>query len=841
MINLRVLVPEATENYIQNPQFRYGTTGWTTVGSTLTRTLDFARFGIASGQVVTNGAATGEGVYYRVSSLSGISDVITISVYLRGNSGNEKVRLHLQDNPAGYEWTSEVVELRKDRWTRVEVSGRCSGGNDIRLKVETADSVAKAYTFYVDGAQMERKSYSTSYCDGDQPGCRWNLTASASNSTRTADTREGGRWIPLAGPCRPDNDIYVTVLGGLGTPPVQNNMQPWAIAPGSFFQNQKVLDRVATLNFTVKSEKLAQSGLSLSSLHELRQQLVDLFKADKTLNDEAFWFEYSDTNSDKPLYIRFRYEAGLEGSWDVRNGWFNTFALRLIAVDPFWVEDSQEVKQLTVKNTYSAATTINAFMRKNGEWLKITDSSGNHISGTVQCFAVAPDGTIYIGGAFTTPVGITRICKFDGTTLTVLGAGGANNTVYGLAVAPDGTLYAVGDFTTIGGVACNRVAKYNPTTNTWAALGTGLNSTGRTVCVAPNGQVYVGGAFTTAGGVACLRVARWDSLQWRTVGATSGVSDDVYAIINGYDGNTLYMGGRFLTSNGGGVTYNAVCSIDINTNLLSQLGTGMNSSGSPTVYSLALGLDGTVYAGGLFFLPGNTALTVFDNIGQWNGGATWLPVGTGLSDPTGGTGASVLSLSIGKMGELYAAGNFSLAGTKPLYGFGKYYGDTWSPIELVQLPPAASQNGLSILYHPNGDLFVGMGAGTGALFRHTPKINIVTNPGTAAVFPRLYIIGPGNLVYISNIKTGQEIFLYLTVLSGEEVFIDFARGTIISTTRGSLQYTLVPGSEIRSIYLLPGDNSFSVLMTEEVNPSMSLQFQPQDWSADAVVDAEALE
>lgn len=839
MINLRVLVPEATQNYIQNPQFRYATTGWFTVGSTLTRSLDFARFGIASGKVVTNGAALGEGAYYRVSNLSGISDVITVSVYLRGNVGDEKVRLRLQDDPTGFEWTTTVLELRTDRWIRAEITGRCTGGNDIRLKVETADTVARAYTFYVDGAQMERKAYSTSYCDGDQPGCRWNVSAGSSVSSRTADTREGGRWIPLAGPCRPNNDIYVTVLGGFGDPPVQNNIQPWASAPGSFYQNQKILDRVVTLNFTVKNEKMHASKLSelsMRKIHELRQQLVDLFKTDKTLNDEAFWFEYSETNSDKALYIRMRYEAGLDGSWDVRNGWFNTFAVRLIAVDPLWYEDTYEVKQLSTKDYLSSATALDLWGRLNGQWQPIRNAAGVGVSANgVWAIKMAPDGSIYFCGQFTNPN--NRIMKWDGSTLTVLGNNGANGNVYDLDVAADGTVYAVGDFTAIGGVAANRVAKYNPVTDTWSAMGTGLaggGAIGYAVCVAPNGQIYVGGDFTTAGGVSCLYVARWDGFQWRTVGATSGVNTIVYTIINAGNGKTLYMGGIFVTSNGGSVTYNYVAQIDTTSNLLSQMGNGIDNGVGGLVRTLVVGRDGVVYAGGQFPVSNNTIM-------RWSGGALWSVPGTGLINPGVSVPGLVYKLALGTKGEIYAAGDFTLAGTRNVVAFAKYYGDTWLPVEVNLLGQTVSnKSGRSILQHTNGDLYLGLLSSAPFQYQY-PKINTVTNPGTTAVFPVIYASGQGTLKYISNIKTGQEIFFDLTIFSGEEVFIDFSTGTIRSTTRGNLLYTLMPGSEIRSVYLLPGENQFSVLMDNDVTPTMQIGFQLQDWSADAVVDAEALE
>ena len=233
-INLRILVPDDTINYITNPQLRYVTTGWTANGATITRTLDYARFGIASLKVVTNGSVLNEGTFFRVSSLLGVSDIVTCSVYVRGAG---KVRIRMIDNTTGRQFLGEVFQLDDLRWKRISVSGNISGtpaGNDVRLYVETADLTAKAITFYVDGAQMERKPYPTTYCDGDIPGCSWAGPKSGSVSTRTEYTRLGGRWVDLAGPCRGNEDLYVTVLGGMGSAPIISQIQPFALAPGSY-------------------------------------------------------------------------------------------------------------------------------------------------------------------------------------------------------------------------------------------------------------------------------------------------------------------------------------------------------------------------------------------------------------------------------------------------------------------------------------------------------------------------------------------------------------------------------------------------------------------------------
>ena len=154
MATLRILVPDGTTNYVKNPSMRFDATGWTAAGSTLTRTLTRARFGISALQVVTNGSALNEGAYYRVSNLTNVNDPITVSAYVRGTG---RVRIRVISSLGGSQAFSKDVDLLADRWTRIYATGRHNGSNDIRVYVETNGAAAQARTFYVDGVQMEVK------------------------------------------------------------------------------------------------------------------------------------------------------------------------------------------------------------------------------------------------------------------------------------------------------------------------------------------------------------------------------------------------------------------------------------------------------------------------------------------------------------------------------------------------------------------------------------------------------------------------------------------------------------------------------------------------------------
>lgn len=844
-INLRVLVPQSTTNYVKNSSPRYDTSGWNTVGSTLTRSLDRSRFSVASLKIVTAGAALHEGTFYRVSDLTGVPGTITASMYMRGAG---KVRIRLIENPAGQEWASLPKTLNDDRWTRFEVSGNIGGSNDVRLYVETSDNSAIAVTFYADGAQMEFQAAATTYCDGEQPGCRWSGISFSSVSTRDAASRAGGRWVALAGPCRPNNDIYVTLLDGFGMEAIQSETQPWSNASGSFYQRSKAVDRVLQLAFTVKHENLTPDGsLPLGPLHELREQLIDIIKPDLTAGDEPFIIEYfDDVSSDKPLYLRAHYESGLDGSWDVRNQFVNSFSLRLLSVDPFWYEDDQEAQQFSVKQTYSSgASSYTLIGLINKQWKPIVSENGAHPGNNILAVARGPDGTIYVGGSFSASAGNfdSRIAKWDGKNYLPLGPSGiTGGSVTGMAFGPDGYLYIVGDFTTAGGVAVGGIAKYNPATDTYSAVGTGVapGVVIDCVCVAPNGQVYVGGAFAAIGGISAYGIARWDGTQWRTVGANSGVQDGaggngrVFTIINAGDGVTLYMGGRFVADKGATVTYNGVAQIDTNTNLISQMGYGVTvNTTTLRINSLVVGKDGIVYAGGCFSAEGSPGTAVLRNVAKWSGGNRWFPVGAGLGDGT--TATTVTGLGINASNELYAVGTFSASGSTPITNAALLSSDVWKPLELSGFSSAQILNSLLML--PNGDLYF---AGSGQTV-DTPKENILNNIGTSIAYPLLYIKNTGVLKYIQNRISNQALYLNCPVYSGEEIFVDFAKGKIWSTVRGDLSYTILPGSEIRSIYLLPGINSIGVLMLNDVGGVVQVRYVPQHHSADAIVNAEAMQ
>lgn len=819
-VSLRILLPEATTNYIQNPSLRFDATGWTAFSSTISRVLDYARFGISSLKVITSGAVLNEGVYYRVNNLTNVSEPITVSAYVRGNG---KVRIRVISNPAGAQAISKTIHLNPNRWQRIEATSFTKGSNDVRLYVESAELTAKTLTFYVDGAQMERKPYSTTYCDGDITGCRWNIMQSASLSTRDGNTRAGGRWVTLSGTDREYDDLYMTVVGGLGMAPLTNNRQSFAVAPGGFFQNSKISERIVTVTFHAKHADLfgRENDVSLVKLHELRQFLIDTIKPDLVAGNQEFLMEYRD--GAKPLYFRARYDGGLEGEWDVRNKFVQTFPLRLLVVSPLFEEDDQEIISIDFQESLKLGYVAG---RVDGVWNHM-NFGFNNVLGDLE---IGRKGEIYASGSFTVAnnnvaaidptIPANRIAYWDGSQWRALSLS-TNGAVNDVAVAPNGDIYATGAFTTIGGVAANYIAKWNG--SAWSALGTGLNDHGIHISIAPNGDVYVGGRFTTAGGINARRIARWNGSSWSSLGTYGGFADNqVNSIAISQDGTYMYVGGSFTDEFG--QTTDALLKIayyDVASNTFTAVGSGFDN----TVLEVIISPANILYACGDFTASGTTTC---NRIAQLIGQA-FAPLGSGMDD-------TVNSFDVGVNGDIIAVGEFTTAGGIPCRGVALWNGSVWVNLDiLIAIGNPTAINPLAVQFSPNGDIYIGgIQFGQTSYQSQVSGITTVANTGSSEASPVVYVQGAGTLKWLENQTTKKRIFLNMAVLAGEEVFLDFGRGTVESTVRGNLLPFVLPGSDFNAFRLAPGDNKIACLITNDVDAVVKMSYIPSHWSMDAV-------
>lgn len=299
----------------------------------------------------------------------------------------------------------------------------------------------------------------------------------------------------------------------------------------------------------------------------------------------------------------------------------------------------------------------------------MTDSSWNYnfgpvtVNGPVHKVAVAPNGDIYVGGAFTTINGIAvnRIARWNGTTWSALGTGVPGGSVHAIAFSGN-DVYIGGNFVTAGSVAANNIARWNG--SAWSFLGKreneqGLDPTVTDILFVGN-TMYVAGSFIYGGNNDLLnRIARWNSAERIFVPlegtATRGLDDTVFAMVA--QGNKIYVGGKF--PNAGGVTAARVAVWDIDAQTWSKLGNGLGSQGSSDAYATTMVIrDSILYVGGDFGFAGGTTAR---RLAQYNvSTAKW----SGIFAAKGGNGVDGIptALALDDRGNLYVAGAITMAG-----------------------------------------------------------------------------------------------------------------------------------------------------------------------------------
>lgn len=171
------------------------------------------------------------------------------------------------------------------------------------------------------------------------------------------------------------------------------------------------------------------------------------------------------------------------------------------------------------------------WVRSTDTWFKLgphtpTQEPGVTVDGrsgfNIRAEAVTIHGdNVYIGGAFnlagSTPA--ANVARWNSTDnrwdALDAGAGGFFDTaVHTLAVVGNSVVMG-GHFTTAGDAIANFVALYNPGTNSWSPLGSGLvgpavQYTDVNAVAAAGNSVYFVGDFTLAGGQSSNGVARYD-------------------------------------------------------------------------------------------------------------------------------------------------------------------------------------------------------------------------------------------------------------------------------------------------------------------------------------------
>ena len=277
---------------------------------------------------------------------------------------------------------------------------------------------------------------------------------------------------------------------------------------------------------------------------------------------------------------------------------------------------------------------------------------------------------------------------------------GADSFIHAMTVWDDDgqgpnppSLFVGGQFYSAGGVAANRVAKFDG--KNWHALGVGLDNgvVGSYADVksfavfdedgsgpGPS-ALYVAGTFMKAGSVTANGVAKWDGSTWSAVG--NGLMDGQALCTFDPDGGgsaptALFMSGSFYN----GSWTSAVARWTGST--WTNIGTFSGIHLAKTLH--VFDVDGSgpqgpaLYAGGYFASVSGVTAT---NIAKWNGSA-WSAVGNGLGAPPptlGGGQVTTLATYDEDAGgaappRLFAGGTF-FSTTGPVQ-FARWNGVSWS-------------------------------------------------------------------------------------------------------------------------------------------------------------------
>lgn len=238
--------------------------------------------------------------------------------------------------------------------------------------------------------------------------------------------------------------------------------------------------------------------------------------------------------------------------------------------------------------------------RLNADGSRDTNFSPS-VDSEILCVATQPDGAILIGGYFTKVNGVARknMARLlpDGT-LDASFAPEPGSDVASIAVQPDGKILVGGDFTSIAGVTQKYLARLNsngsldnnflPVVDLWLTC----------VTLQADGHILIGGWFSTVNGATHNDVARLNANG--TVDSTfnAGTDSFVRSVLAQPDGSVL-MTGFFSKVNG--VPRGNFARVDATGALDSAFAPALIiGSGTGSVYSMALQVDGKILIGGNF-------------------------------------------------------------------------------------------------------------------------------------------------------------------------------------------------------------------------------------------------
>lgn len=814
---ISVIAPEDGINLITNTSFEKDTVGWTANNSTIARSTTKQKLSLYSLKVTPSSTALA-GTYYTVPFTPVTASPYTFSFYIFGWPG-DVYQAYVADGAGSRTAVSQLVETRGNGYWQRVVSVHSGGVAPVRLYI-TRKAGGTVNPFYVDCAQVEEKSYPTTYFDGDtlgiSPGATdywWYGEPHASVSYRRA-TSNGGKEVNLL-----DIGFRLLAIVGMGAFPHTNITSP--VSSGGALYQRSVY---GTREFTIAG------SFDGSTLPQIRTQRQNLFKMITPFGVSPqqpitmTYHQYDDAgNETDTIDWQAAYQSGLEGSLD------NLHQDRAGIVFKQFIPFLQSRENAITPITTSALDVGGLrFVTQDfhGVWRQNPISNIAYSSlYRINTYAVSGTGKVYVGGFFEYDGGsYINLASYDGVQFDYLKVGASflptNSQVSTLLY--DGInrkLYIGGSFTSVDGVANTAgIACFDEGTATFTALGTGapgaepfmeVKAMVSYVDSAGILKIYVGGSFASMGGVAnTANLAVWYSGAWHSVG--SGMSDDVRTLAIDSNG-VLYAGGDF--TDGGATRY----IVKVNqAGVFSTLGTGVND----VVKSMAIGRDGILYVGGDFTEaggltgappPGITSLYSFAGLAMWNGAAWSIPGKPPFyaEDPM-----TVDKILAAPDGSIYIGlTDTYLPGMDPS-NLWVYNGTNYHPASIYSIDPIYPG-----IFHPvTGELYLSSGADVRFDGQYTDTIN---NNTYSRSYPTIYMQGPIERVHaVFNETTGRTVWFdpRFGVSKNEVVRLIASPSSpiqLISSVRGNIG-SLLAGDSSSDFFFDTGVNYMGIIDNRSV-------------------------
>ena len=275
--------------------------------------------------------------------------------------------------------------------------------------------------------------------------------------------------------------------------------------------------------------------------------------------------------------------------------------------------------------------------------------------GVVNSTAVQADGSVLIGGDFTTCEGIGRVrlarLSADGIVDVDFDPGaGAEAPVNTLLVQPDGKILMGGDFILYNDTTRNRITRLelngaaDPTFN----RGTGANSVIITMAVQVDGKIFIGGTFTMFDGTKRMHIARLhpDGTLDMSFDPGAGADGAVHDIAIQPDGQIMIVGDF---AEYAGADRNRIARLNSDGSLDASFDPGIGVTGGVEV--VALQADGKILIGGNFtYYDGNAC----NRIARLEPDGT-LDVGFGAG---AGANSQVYDIAVQTDGKIMVGGSF---------------------------------------------------------------------------------------------------------------------------------------------------------------------------------------